>query len=124
MATQTNRRHIRSKEYGREVENAALKALRVVFPNLKRIGSPGYSKAHPDLMQEPSNRYFLHMGILNDPLNLLVTRQKGGQMLVTMRLADFIEIVNEDKDRGVRVQCKGRAQMLVHRWYQELLESK
>jgi hypothetical protein len=116
-------RYTRSKSYGREVENAALKALRVVFPNMKRIGSPGYSKAHPDLVQEASNRYMLHIGILDEPLNLLVTRQKGGQILVTLRVTDFIEMVNQDADRQVRVQCKGRAQMLIHRWYVELTES-
>jgi hypothetical protein len=117
-------RYTRSKAYGREVENATLKALGVVFPNMTRVGSVGYSKAHPDLTQESSNRYFLHMGNLNEPLNLLVTRQKGRDLLVTLRVTDFIEIVNRDPDRQVRVQCKGRAQMLIHRWYTELMESK
>jgi hypothetical protein len=114
----------RSKAYGYEVETATLKALGTVYPNMTRVGSVGYSKAHPDLTQEASSRYFLHMGNLNEPLNLLVTRQKGRDLLVTLRVTDFIEIVHRDPDRQVRVQCKGRAQMLIHRWYQELMESK
>lgn len=103
--------HKRSKTYGYATEVAALQALRRVFPYLRRTGSVAYKKDAADLVQEGANT----------PFRLIVTRDKGREMLVTVSIDDFISLVGDAiPGNAVVVQVKGRKQTWVGGLYRAL----
>jgi hypothetical protein len=106
----------RSKEWGREVENLFLRSLKVVFPNLRRVGSMGYSGAHPDLVQDDD--IDTHRPIVR----IVATKDKRKSCLVTMSLEDFTSM-STPYWGPVVVQCKGRAKTWIGSLYQELKEA-
>lgn len=107
-----------SKARGYNVEVAAATALREAFPKIRRVGSPGYSKAHADLVQDGDG--------IAPPLRLVVTKAKGktSPMLVTLSMEDFLEYAGEGIDWvPVYVQCKGIARSYIDTVYRELREA-
>lgn len=111
----------RSKDWGRETENAALAKLRTVFFRLFRTGSMNYRKAAPDLYADCVLGCDKHTD-----LNLVVTRDKGKRLLVTASMDDFIRIAGLPDVLPycrVRVQVKARQQTWVGRIYQELVNA-
>lgn len=103
----------RNKRIGYALEVDALKALQRLFPNLRRQGSTGYSRAAADLIQDGP-------GI---PYRLVVTRDKGRPMLVTLSIDDLdrllIDCTRTGRDRVV-AQCKKREKTWVGGVYDEL----
>ena len=106
----------RSKEWGYETEVAALRALRFLFPGLRRKGSVNYYKAAPDLVQEGNPNLA--------PINLIVTRDKRKSLLVTMSITDLKIITNENAVIPVRVQVKARQATWIGRLYEELRSAR
>ena len=112
----------RSKAYGYATEKAALEALRSVFPGLRRVGSVGYSKSHPDLIQE--GRYPQSW-----LLRLIITRDKGRPMLATLAVDDLVALLRghylPELTKNIRVaaQVKGRARTFLGSLYDELKAS-
>lgn len=103
----------RSKSWGYQVEMAALKCLREVFPRMRRTGSPAYSKAAADLVQEGRDG--------GPPIvRLVVTRDKRRPLLVTLSMEDFLELVPPVPDGDVVVQVKGRQRTWIGALYDAL----
>lgn len=102
----------RSKQYGYAVEVAALKALRRVFPSLARTGSVAYKKAAADLVSSG----------FGEPLRLVVTRDKGKRLLVSLSADDFLRVAESKSPHefAVAVQVKGRQQTWLGSLYEEL----
>lgn len=103
----------RSKDWGYAVEVAALKALKPVFPGLRRTGSMAYKKAAADLVQETD-------GVT---LPIVVTRDKRKPLLVTLAVSDFVELFDEAPHVNVVVQVKGREKTWIGRLYDDLREA-
>jgi hypothetical protein len=101
-AALARRKKKRSKSYGYEVEMSALASLARIFPKLRRTGSMAYSKAAADLRQDN----FDH-GDAPPPLRLVVTRDKGRPLLVTMSADDAARLAIKWFGPVV-VQVKGR----------------
>lgn len=114
----------RSKAWGYEVEKAALKALRRIFPNLRRTGSLAYKKAAADLVQDGYKTG-------RSPIRLIVTRDKRRPLLVTLSIDDLATLIGAGSwemsgtlpTDHVVVQVKGRAQSWVGSLYQSLKEA-
>ena len=102
----------RSKKYGYAVEVAALKALRRVFPSLARTGSIAYKKAAADLLAPG----------FGDPLRLVVTRDKGRRLLVSLSVDDLVRLCESTTPHefAVAVQVKGRERTWLGSLYEEL----
>lgn len=102
------------KRRGYAVEIAALKALKPVFPWLRRTGSTAYKKAAADLVQDS--------GFDEAPICIVVTRDKNKPLLVTLSSDDFVSLMGPGHEIGnnVVVQVKGRERTWVGRLYQEL----
>lgn len=112
----TRPRQVRSKEYGRETENAALRSLKSLFPNLRRTGSMAYRRSAADLVQDGDG----------ETVRLVVTRDKRQPLLVTLSLSDleYIAFTGEhNAEARVAVQVKGRQSSLIGRWWRELREA-
>ena len=91
-----------AKAWGRTVENRALLILQAVWPRLRRIGTGGYSKAHPDLL------------FTGDPelatLHLVVTQDYYSYPLVTLDLRQFVNFLDKAQlPYPVAVQVKARS---------------
>lgn len=111
-------RYKRSKEYGYEVEKAALRALRRVFPTLTRTGSMAYKKDAADLVQNPE--------ATTHALRLVITRDKRRPMLVTLDLNEFTEMLANPTAlayRKVMVQVKGRTRTWIGSLYAGLVDA-
>src|SRR5678809_196010 len=93
----------RNKTIGWADEVAALRGLIRIFPRLRRVGSIGYSKAHPDLVQDG----------LEPAINMIVTRDANQPQLVSLALSDLVLLIDWAGDSGVeklavRIQVKHR----------------
>lgn len=110
--TRVTRKNKRSKEWGYEVEKSAEKYLKRLFPTLRRVGSMGYSKAHPDLVQDGEGA----------PYHLVVTRDKNNPLLVTMSVEDLFRLCADTslEKAKVLIQVKGRASSWIGRLHREL----
>jgi hypothetical protein len=100
-----------SKRKGYALEVDAAKALANLFPRLKRTGSVAYTLNAPDLVQDGA-------GV---PLRLIVTRDKGQPILVTMSVADLDRLADHrPAPWHVVVQCKKRESTWIGRLWREL----
>lgn len=113
--SKTAHRQKRSKSYGYETEVAALKALRKLFPRLRRTGSVAYKKSAADLVQN---------GMLENTVRLVVTRDKSQPLLVTLTANDFLSLVQPGREVGVLVQVKGRKKTWIGGLMRELRKLK
>lgn len=106
-------RHKRSKTYGYATEVAALEGLRQVFPYMRRTGSVAYKKDAADLVQEGAHP--------EEPIRVVVTRDKRKELLVTMSMSDFQYLCGKDDvlDATV-VQVKGRERTWIGSLYEAL----
>lgn len=107
------RRSRRAKRVGYTLEVDALKALQRFFPNLRRQGSTGYSRAAADLVQDGPG----------EPYRLVVTRDKGKPILVTLSVDDLDRLLIDCTRTGrdaVVAQCKKREKTWIGGLMEEL----
>jgi len=118
----------RSKGWGYEVEKAFERILRDCFPRLRRVGSPGYYRAAPDLVQDGLKDPDKGLDYTKAPIRIVATKDKGRDKpyLVTLSAPDLYRLTAGGPWRNwfdVRVQVKGRKETWIGRLYQELVEA-
>ena len=108
----------RSKAKGYELEVSALKALKIIFPDMVRTGSMAYKKAAADLEQIAPGPGWGRM-------HLVVTRDHRGPMMVHIEAKDLLDLVGPDyfPNISVFVQCKKRARTWIGTLLMELKEA-
>lgn len=109
----SSRKQQRSKEWGREVENSGVRELSPLWPEIGRTGSVQYVKDGVDLTDFGP-----------DPVPIVLTKAKGpgNPLMVTLRVCDFVEGF-DPAGRGVRIQSKGRATLVLNTWMKGLLRA-
>lgn len=114
MATSGGRSKSYSKKRGYNVEVQAVNALLPVFPRLRRVGSPAYTKNAPDLVQDGEGPV----------LPLVVTKDLAQPLLVTLSLEDFNDLMSSiEVDCSVAVQVKAREHTWIGRLWRDLVEA-
>jgi len=103
-----------AKARGYQVEVQVLKALKPLFPGLRRTGSPAYKKSAADLvLGDPGVK----------PVPMVVTRDKSQELLVTLSMRDFLCMSLGARPSAVAVQVKARQKTFVGTLYRQLKEA-
>jgi hypothetical protein len=119
-AAPQTRKPKRSKQWGSEVERATEVRIRKMFPEAERVGSLGYTEAHPDLIQDCEDGHPV--------INMVVVRDFRQPLLATVNFEDLELLVSSTPqqvaDMGLRVQVKARQKTWIGQVYGALTRSE